>query len=219
MSVQSCEVAKVGRQRARHSSDADTHIIVSSPATVPSRPSTRCGRAPTPPRGAHPGGVRTMTRLPEQVTSATHSPITRRSWSSGATRSGANSGTAYTVLPPGTRTLIAPRSSRSRDTVACVASMPSSASSSTSCGWFVTSCSSISRLIVPVVGPCSSSIPDSSVHSGSCWRRMGAHAEQERHRGPGSVQPVVALLEHHALRTVDHVGGHLEARDRPAGSA
>ena len=86
---------------------------------------------------AQPGGVRSTTRLPDTVTSATHSPITRRSWSSGAMRAGSYSGIAYTVSPPGTRTLTAPRSSRSRDTVACVAAMPSSASSSTSCGWLV----------------------------------------------------------------------------------
>ena len=87
---------------------------------------------------AQPGGVRRTTRLPLLRTSATHSPITRRNWSSGARRLGSYSGMAYTVSPPGTRTFTAPRSSRSRDTVAWVAVMPSSASRSTSWGWLVT---------------------------------------------------------------------------------
>ena len=38
-------------------------------------------------------------------------------------------------------------------------------------------------------------------------------------RASRCVQAVVSLLEDHRLWTVDHVGGDLDARDRPAGSA
>ena len=41
-----------------------------------------------------------------------------------------------------------------------------------------------------------------------------ANSEQERERAACRVQAVVALLEHDALRAVDHVGGHLEAAVR-----
>jgi hypothetical protein len=118
--------ARAGSRRAgrRRPLSVATHNMVSSPATVPSNPSRPLRSSADATTWAQPGGVRTTTRLDEWVTSATHSPITRRSWSRGATRSGANSGTAYTVAPPGTRTLTAPRSSRSRETVAWVAVMP-----------------------------------------------------------------------------------------------
>ena len=76
--------------------------------------------------------------------SATQSASTRRRCSSGAMRSAGCSGMAYTVSPPGARTLTAPSSSRSRDTVAWVAATPSSRSSSTNWGWLATAWSASS---------------------------------------------------------------------------
>ena len=60
-------------------------------------------------------------------------------------RSLACSGIAYAIAPPGMRTFTAPSSSRSRLTVACVATTPSAASISTSCAWLEIACSSSSR--------------------------------------------------------------------------
>ena len=55
------------------------------------------------------------------------------------------SGIAYAIAPPGIRTLTAPSSSRSRLTVAWVATTPSASSSCTIWAWLETACSSSSR--------------------------------------------------------------------------
>ena len=123
---------------------AATTSTVSSPATVPTTSSTPLRSSAEPTTCAEPGGVRSTTRFPEYATSTTHSPSTRRKWSSGAIWCTGNSGNAYAVSPPGNRTFTAPRSSRSRDTVVCVASTPCSASNATSWAWLVTGSASSS---------------------------------------------------------------------------
>ena len=125
-----------------------THSTVSSPATVPMRPFMPPRSSADATTWAQPGGVRTTTRLPLCVTSATHSPTTRRSWSDGATRCGSNSGMAYFGSPPATRTLTAPSSSRSREIVACVASTLLRASSFCSSGWLDTLCDAMIFMII-----------------------------------------------------------------------
>ena len=62
-------------------------------------------------------------------------PCSRLRWSSGGARSLACSGIAYAIAPPGMRTFTAPSSSRSRLTVAWVATTPSASSSCTSWAW------------------------------------------------------------------------------------
>ena len=57
---------------------------VSSPATVPTTSSSPLRSSAEPTTWAEPGGVRNTTRFPEWATSTTHSPSTRRRWSSGA---------------------------------------------------------------------------------------------------------------------------------------
>ena len=149
---------------------------------------------------------RTTTRSPECDTSATHSPITRRSWSSGAIRSGvAARGRRTTVEPPGTRTLIAPRSSRSRDTVACVAAIPSDprAGRPADLGSRPARARSAGRSSAGVGPSTSASLRRLAVESPT--------AGQPGEDGAGAVEPVVALLDHDAARAVDHLGGHLEA--------
>ena len=105
---------------------------------------------------------------------------------------------------------MAPRSSRSRDTVAWVAATPSAASRSTSWAWLVTAWSASSRAT-------------------RCWRcGLGQRAgrpghgprtghdpvgllEQPRQQAPEAVQAVVGLGDHPALRPVDHRRRHLLA--------
>ena len=59
-------------------------ILVSSPAIEPRTPSRALRSSADATTCAHPGGVRITTRLPEQSTEPTHSPIIRRRWSTGA---------------------------------------------------------------------------------------------------------------------------------------
>ncbi len=115
----------------------------------PSRPRRRSRQRSSaePTTWADPGGVRRTTRLAEWATSTTHSPSTRRRWSSGATWCLGSSGTGVDGLTAGTRTFTAPSSSRSRDTVAWVASTPSAASSATSWAWLATALASSRRAI------------------------------------------------------------------------
>src|SRR5439155_15799308 len=149
---------------------------------------------------AEPGGARMITRLPECATSTTNSPMTRRRWSSGAERSLACSGIAYAIVPPGMRTLSAPSSSRSRLTVACVATTPSAARSSTSCAWLLTACSSSSRAI----RCCRCGLPRVAMSLVPRQRQRGE-------RGAGAVEAVLGLLPDRGLRPVDHGGGHFFA--------
>ena len=106
-------------------SSATTTISVSSPATVPSRsgrPARSSAEATT---WAEPGGVRSTTRLAEWATSTTQSPQHPAQVVLGGELLGSGSpGWRRRSRRPGTRTLIAPRSSRSRDTVAWVATQP-----------------------------------------------------------------------------------------------
>ena len=67
---------------------------VSSPATVPITASSPLRSRAEPTTCADPGGVRKTTKLPEDATSTTHSPITRRRWSSGAIWCTGSSGSA-----------------------------------------------------------------------------------------------------------------------------
>ena len=97
---------------------------------------------------ADPGGVRSTTRLcrvrdlDDPVAEHPAEVVLGRALLLRAAR-----GWRRRCSPPPARTLIAPSSSRSRDTVACVAITPSSASSSTSWPWLVTACCSSSRAI------------------------------------------------------------------------
>ena len=163
-----------------------THISVSSPATVPSSPSSPLRSRADATTWAQPGGVRSTTRLPDAATSATHSPSTRRNWSTGAMRSLSMAGRAYTVWPPAARTLMTPSSSRSRDTVACVDPNPSAANSSISWGWLPTACWPISRAIACcrrcftlILARCARVRPDARCARAGCSlrsrRRPGCH--------------------------------------------
>ena len=118
----------------------------------------RCGRAPTRRRGRSRAACAGSTRLAGD--GAPRRPTPPAPGAAGRTgpagRSPARAGRRRSARP-GTRTLIAPSSSRSRDTVACVAVIPSPASSSRSCGWLATARWPISRAIV-------------------CWRCCLAHA-------------------------------------------
>src|SRR5207248_8923618 len=143
---------------------------------------------------AEPGGVRSTTRLPEWATSTTHSPNTRFSCSSGAGRS-SNCGTAYTVSPPGMRTLTAPSSSRSRETVACVAITPSLARRSTTCAWLVTAfCSSNRAMRCCRCG------------FASLMMRRASYVLHEKpvQEAPLGVEAVLGLLPHQTLRAFEH---------------
>ena len=64
-----------------------TTRTVSSPATVPITSASPARSRADATTWAQPGGVRTITRLPELATLATHSPRTRRRCSSGSGRS------------------------------------------------------------------------------------------------------------------------------------
>jgi len=57
-------------------------VLAATVPIAPSRPARSSADATT---WAEPGGVRSTSRLPELATSTTHSPSTRRRWSSGAT--------------------------------------------------------------------------------------------------------------------------------------
>ena len=115
-----------------------TTKIVSSPATVPrvaaSTPRSRA-EATT---WAQPGGVLTTTTVPELTTSTTHSDRTRRRCSGAAGGDAAPLGSARVRTPVAVRTLTAPSSTRSLETVAWVAVIPSARSSPTRCAWDVT---------------------------------------------------------------------------------
>src|SRR5205085_8505558 len=122
-----------------------TTRTVSSPATVPRMSGSPARSTAEPTTWAEPGGVRSTTRFIECETSTTQSPSTRFRCSSGARRSLAASGMTYTRSPPGRRAFTAPISSRSRDTVAWVATTPSAASRSTTWAWLDTACCSRMR--------------------------------------------------------------------------
>ena len=108
--------------RAPPTPSSATHSSVSSPATVPSRPARPERSRAEATTWAQPGGVRRTTRLAGAARPRPPTPP-----SPGAAGPPARCGPARTpgwrrrVSPPGTRTFTAPRSSRSRDTVACVA--------------------------------------------------------------------------------------------------
>src|SRR5437868_1966666 len=94
------------------------------------------------------------------------------------------------MVPPGIRTFNAPSSSRSRLTVAWVATTPSAASSSTNWIWLDTGCSSRSLAM-------------------RCWRwglpRVATSGLQELgQQRPGGVHPVGGLFPHHRRGAVDH---------------
>ena len=148
---------------------------------------------------AHPGGVRTTTRLPELVTSATHSPITRRRWSSGRHALGRELGDGVHRRPArhahldGTEILEVARHGRLGGGDA----LRRRAARRAAAGWSPGAARSDGRSSVDV-GPCSSGLRPSRAPT----RKASA--------ARGGVEAVVALLEHDALRAVDHVGRDLE---------
>ena len=197
--VEAGEGAQARRQHRAAVPGSATHISVSSPATVPSSPSIPLRSRADATTWAQPGGVRSTTRLPDTATSATHSPSTRRSWSTGAMRSLSMAGRAYTVWPPAARTLMTPSSSRSRDTVACVVRTPSCRQQLEQLGLVA------DRLLADQPGD---RLLAPLLHA------HGRDPDQERQRAAGGVETVVALLEHPAARPVDHAGRDLESAVR-----
>ena len=121
---------------------------VSSPAMVPSTPGRPARSMAEPTTCAEPGGVRTMTRSPERVTSTTQS-----------TEHAAQMVRWCHLLPRELRNRVGGLSARDPDldgaqllevacdTVETLTSVPSAASNSTRCAWLVTWCSSSSRAI------------------------------------------------------------------------
>ena len=170
----------------------------------PARPATP-GRAPRPPHGRTPAGYAAPPDRPSRSRRPPIRPCTRRRWSLGAPALGLELGDGVDRVPPGTRTLIAPISSRSRDTVAWVAVMPSSARSSTSRAWLVTvSCPISVRWLLPLA-----LAPGHSAHGPPAGTARSARAACRR----------LGAWGHTRLRPVDHVGAHLLARGGQAGSA
>ena len=127
-----CRTAGARRPRRCAAAPAVTTMMVSSPAMVPSTPSSPAWSSAEARKFAAPGGVRRMTRLAEcsaETSSSWQRACSRvpRSSPSGAARtvrSPPSPGTAYTRFLP-TRTRSAPTSTRSRESVAWVTSMPS----------------------------------------------------------------------------------------------
>ena len=100
---------------------------------------------------------------------------------------------------PATRTLMAPRSSRSRDTVAWVATHPSAARSSTSWAWFDTAWCSMSlaircwRWVLPMRTEWLAITPPGSRPAGRGRRACGWRpAPRSRLRGPSTTAPVTS---------------------------
>ena len=170
----------------------------------------RTGRAPSRRRAPSPAGCAARRGCPI----ARPRRPTRRGPAAGgrsgpAARSG-SSGIAYTDSPSPARTWIAPRSARSRDTVACVERTPSAPSRSTSCSWLATACCASSlaitccRRCLPVRGPAARPLSTVRAHA-------SASADEERQRAAGGVHPVGGLHEDPAARALERVGGDLLA--------
>src|SRR5882724_512142 len=134
-----------------------------------------------------------------------------------------SSGTMYTPTPPSApRSLTAPSSSRSRDSVAWVTSMPSSASIAASSVWLCTDCEDriemmracrptrvaevMPRLpLAPVLARTSLRSSLALVFGKSCLdSRSLQQPHQQRLLG---VQPVLGLVPHRAARSVDDLVG------------
>src|SRR5213075_145117 len=113
---------------------------------------------------------------------------------------------AYTLSPPAARTLMAPSSSRSRDTVACVATTPSPARRSTTCDWLVTAWCSRMRAM-----RCCRWVFASFT---SVMASSAALGEQPPQQSPRRVQAVGGLHPDAALRAVDDFPGDLLAAMR-----
>ena len=127
-----CRTGGGRRPRGSAAAPAVTTMMVSSPAMVPRTPSSPAWSSAEARKLRGPGGVRRTTRLAEWSAETSSSwqrawsRVTRSSPSAAArtVRSPPSPGTAYTRFFP-TRTRSAPTSTRSRDSVAWVTSMPS----------------------------------------------------------------------------------------------
>ena len=156
-------------------------------------------------RGAQHGEVAAGVGGDEQLAEQSRQPV----GAAGAPRATGlpSSGTTYTPAPPSAaRSFTAPSSSRSRDSVAWVASMPSSAEQRREFGLAAHRCAA-------------SELDDAGLPSGResarCSRLLcGSLLEQPHQQRLLRVQAVLRLVPDHALRAVEHLVGDLLAAVR-----
>ena len=125
----------------------------------------------------------------------------RPSWAGRAARSPPSPGTAYTRARP-ERTFTAPSSTRSRDSVACVTSMPSLGEQVEQLG--------LRAHRVPAAGSRRSGA-GGRVRAGRDGHRGRLRSSRQDEQGLLGVQPVLGLVPDHRLRAVDDLGGDLQA--------